>query len=87
MLALLAEGRREAFDEMVPVHVAVKEECERAEKPEELADIMDPFNNPLLDHSSKHIKNARGMSMYTQQWIPKDTPIKALVFWCHGYAG
>ncbi|KAJ7287891.1 hypothetical protein O6H91_14G040800 [Diphasiastrum complanatum] len=38
-----------------------------------------------VDHSEKFIKNRRGMSLFTQSWLPKDQKLKGLVMVCHGY--
>lgn len=39
-----------------------------------------------VKHASEFVKNSRGMSLFTQSWIPEEGNPKALLFLFHGYA-
>eukprot|EP00897_Mesotaenium_endlicherianum_P005222 jgi/Mesen1/4728/ME000241S03764 len=65
--------------------------AERVE--EEVLPPENPFGMPAPDyynvkgvtHKSSVIKNSRGLSLFTQAWLPASGNPKALLFMCHGY--
>ncbi|OAY71912.1 Caffeoylshikimate esterase, partial [Ananas comosus] len=43
-------------------------------------------NNENIRYEEEYITNSRGMKLFTCRWLPQNTPPKALIFLCHGYA-
>ncbi|KAL6007482.1 hypothetical protein ACLOJK_032980 [Asimina triloba] len=35
--------------------------------------------------SQMHVVNSRGLEIFTKSWLPEASPMKATVFFCHGY--
>ncbi|KAL6620098.1 hypothetical protein ACP70R_035237 [Stipagrostis hirtigluma subsp. patula] len=38
-----------------------------------------------VEYHEEHVRNSRGMQLFTSRWMPASSPPKALIFLCHGY--